>query len=199
MKLYIPGIVTAVLLPAGLLLFAGCTSAPKIDKATTVIIREGVPGGILVQHYQTTARVTAIDTSTRQVTFTAPDGSKNTFTAGPKVVLDQIQVGDDLNVSVARELSVYLDPKDAPAGPGAVAVVHATPGAKPGVLTSDPVQLTATVTSVDLSKQEATLQVSDGRTGTIKVRKDVDLTGVKPGTEVIIRTTSAVAILMEKP
>ena len=199
MKLIFPMIATAAFLPAALLVFAGCASAPQTDKTTTVAYKEGVPGGTLLQTYQTTATVTAVDPATRQVTFVAPDGTKNTFQAGPKVALSQIKAGDDLKVTVARELVVFLNRNDAPPATNAAAVVRAAPGAKPGVLTSDPVQLTATVAAVDLPKHEATLQISDGRTGTFKVRKDVDLTGMKPGTEVFIRTTSAVAIMLEKP
>ena len=59
-------------------------------------------------------------------------------------------------------------------------------------------ELTATVESIDLAKHEATLHVSDGRTGTFKVRKDVDLAQVKPGATVFIRIRTAAAIMVEK-
>lgn len=190
---------TLALLPVAWLILTGCSSTTKVDKTTTTTFKEGVPGGVLTQTYQTTATVTAIDPATRQVTLVAPDGSQNTFEAGPKVVLDQIKTGDKVKVTVTRELVVYMNPNDLPATTSPAAMVRATPGVQPGVLTADTVELTATVESVDLAKHEATLHISDGRTGTFKVRKDVDLTQVKAGAKVFIRIASAVAFMLEKP
>jgi hypothetical protein len=190
---------TLALLPAAWLILTGCSSTSKVDKTTTTTFQKGVPGGTLTQTYQITATITAVDPAARQVTLVARDGSQNTFLAGPKVVLDQIQAGDEVKVTVARELVVYLNPDDAPATNRPAAIVRATPGVRPGVLTADTVALTATVESVDLPRHEATLHISDGRTGTFKVRPDVDLTRVKPGATVFIRTTTAAAIMLEKP
>jgi carbon monoxide dehydrogenase subunit G len=190
---------TLALLPVAWLILTGCSATTTVDKTTTTAFKEGVSGGTLTQTYQTTATVAAIDPATRQVTLVAPDGSQNTFKAGPKVVLDQIKVGDEVKVTVARELVVYLNPNDVPARTSPAAMVRATPGVRPGVLMADTVELTATVEAVDLPKHEATLHISDGRSGTFKVRQDVDLTQVKPGAKVFIRTRAAAAILLEKP
>jgi len=187
------------LLPAAWLSMTGCSSTNKVDKTTTTTFKEGVPGGTLSQTYQTTATVTAINPATRQVTLTAPDASQNTFMAGPKVDLEQIKTGDEVKVTVARELSVYLNPHDVPAASRPAATVRATPGVRLGVLTADPVELTAAVEAVDLPKHEVTLHISDGRSGTFKVRPDVDLLQVKPGANVFIRITAAAAIMLEKP
>src|SRR5208282_1074557 len=93
---------TLALLSVASLLLTGCSSATRVDKATTTTFKTGVPGGTLTQTYQATATVKAIDSINRQVTLAAPDGSQNTFTAGPKVVLDQIKAGDEVKVTVAR-------------------------------------------------------------------------------------------------
>lgn len=199
MKLKLQKFTMLALLPAVLLVLAGCASTNKATKATTTAYKPGVPGGTLLQTYEATATVTALDATTRQVTFVAPDGSSSTFTAGPKIVLDQIKTGDTVKITVARELVVYMNTNEVPPAAQVADVVRAAPGVQPGVLTSTPVKLTATVAAVDLPKREVTLNISDGRSGTFKIRKDVDLTGVKLGAEVFIRTTSAAAILMEKP
>ncbi len=190
---------TRALLPAAWLILAGCSSAPTVDKITTTAYKEGVPGGALSQTYQTTATVSAIDPVTRQVTLVAPDASQNTFLAGPEFALDQIRAGDEVKVAVARELVMYMNPENVPPTTNPADLVSATPGVRPGVLMADPVELTATVEAVDLAKHEATLQISDGRHGTFKIRPDVDLTSVKPGAKVFIRTTTAVAIMLDKP
>ena len=147
---------TLALMPAAWLILTGCSSTINTDKTTTTAFKEGVPGGTLTQTYQITATVTAMDPATRQVTLAAPDGSQNIFKAGPKVVLDQIKVGGEVKVTVARELVVYLNPDDVPATTSPAATVRATPGVRPGVLTADTVELTATVEAVDLPKHEAT-------------------------------------------
>ncbi|HTL73323.1 MAG TPA: hypothetical protein VL863_08470 [bacterium] len=196
MKLNLLKMAGLALVPVAWLIVAGCAST---GKTTTVAFKTGVPGGTIVQTYQTTATVVAIDPATRQVTFVAPDGSRNTFTAGPKMMLDQIKSGDTVKVTVARELVVFMNENDMPPVPPVTETVRSAPGVEPGVLTSAPVKLTGTVTAVDLPKREVTLKISDGRTGTFKIRKDVELAPVKLGTEVFIRTTTAAAILLEKP
>ena len=200
MKLNLLKMAGLALVPVAWLIVAGCAST---GKTTTVAFKTGVPGGTIVQTYQTTATVVAIDPATRQVTFVAPDGSRNTFTAGPKMMLDQIKSGDTVKVTVARELVVFMNENDVPPAPPVAETVRSAPGVEPGVepgvLTSAPVKLTGIVTAVDLPKREVTLKISDGRTGTFKIRKDVELAPVTLDTEVFIRTTTAAAILLEKP
>jgi Cu/Ag efflux protein CusF len=187
------------LLPAAWLILTGCSSTSNVDKTTTATFTEGVPGGKWTQTYQITATVAAIDPATRQVTLVATDNSQKTFKAGPKVALDQIKAGDAVKVTVVRELVVYLNPNNRPAAASPADLIRATPGVQPGVLIADPVEYTATVESVNLAKHEATLHTSDGRTGTFKARKDVDLTQVKPGAKVFIHAAEAAVIMLEKP
>jgi ABC-type transport system substrate-binding protein len=196
MKLTVLKTAALALLFVTLLVAAGCAAN---GKNTVVAYKKGVPGGVMMQTYQTTATITTIDPATRQVTFVAPDGTSNTFTAGPKMLLDQVKAGDAVKITVARGLVAYLKADEIPLAPAVAEVVQAAPGVEPGVLTSAPVKLTALVTQVDLPKREVTLNISDGRVGTFKMRQDVNLAEVKLGSEVFIRITTAAAILMEKP
>jgi hypothetical protein len=59
-------------------------------------------------------------------------------------------------------------------------------------------QQTATVTAIDLAQHTATLQFPDGTSKTIAVRPDVDLSKRKVGEQVVIRTTAAVAVSVQK-
>jgi len=187
-------------LPAALLVLAGCESAPMDNQTIVVQFNKGVPGGTAVETFQTTARVIAINPANREATFVAADGSTNTFRAGPQVInFDRYQVGATMKIVVARELAMSLDRADPPTISGAAAAAEAVPGVQPGVWTVEPVALTAQVTAVNLSKREATLHLSDGRTQAFKVRPDIDLTKVNVGTECFIRTTKALAVLAKKP
>jgi translation elongation factor P/translation initiation factor 5A len=166
-----------------------------------VAAEKGVPGGTIVETYKITATVTAIDAASRKVTLALPDGTKNTFKAGPDVVnFDQIQVGDQVKATVAEQLVVFARKAGEPANDGEAAAVALAPvGAKPGVMMANTVEITAKVQAIDLEHRKATLLFPDGSTKTFTVRKDVDLTKATIGQEVVFRTTEALAILVEKP
>ena len=167
----------------------------------TAAFQEGVPGGVMVGTYQTTVTVTAIDAAGRKVTLVSPDGTKTTFKAGPEVInFDQIRIGDQVKATVVEQLVVFVRKNGMPPSDGqATAVALAPKGAKPGVLMADTVEVTAKVKSIDLKRHKATLQFPDGKSKSFAVRPDVDLTKVKLGEEVVIRTTEALAIVVEKP
>ena len=82
---------------------------------------------------------------------------------------------------------------------GAGVIALAPVGAKPGLLTAETYQVTATVTGIDTRKQKVTLQIEDGTSRKFPVRKDVDLAKRKVGEKVVIEMTETFAILMEKP
>src|SRR5262249_49805160 len=107
---------------------------------------------------------------------------------------------DQLRLTVTEEIAVYMAEAGAPAGNGEAALVALTPkGAKPGGMMADTVQVTAKVTAIDLAHHKATLQFPDGTSKTVPVRKDVDLTKRHVGEEVVIRTTEALALSVDKP
>jgi len=190
-----------VLLSAVLSTLTSCSSAPKVQKASTVAYLEGVPGGTLVETYKITVTVTEIDPASRKVTLVAPDGSRNSFTAGPgDRSFGQLRVGEKAQATVTRQLVVFLRKDGAALSEGPViAAALAPPGAEAGVLKSDTVQRIAKVNSIHQQRRQVTLEFPDGTAKTFVVRKEVELQGVKPGEEVVIRTTSAVVLTLEKP
>jgi hypothetical protein len=189
------------LLSAGVLALTSCSSTPADQKTTGAAYQEGVPGGVVVETTKETATVTAIDTASRKVTLVTPAGKKDTVTCGPEVInFDQIHVGDQVKITLTEQLAVYMATAGAPPSDGGAAVVVLAPkGAKPGGLVAHTVQVTAKVTAIDLKHHKATLQFPDGTTKTFAVRKDVDLTKRQIGEEVVLRTTEALAISVEKP
>jgi hypothetical protein len=191
----------AALVPAALLSLASCCSAPVGEKGSMRVTKPGVPGGVAVDTYEVTATVTGIDAATRKVTLVSPDGKKTTYKAGPEVVnFPQIQIGDQVKVKAVESLVVFLKKKGEPSGDFAATGVAVAPeGAKPGAAMAETVEITAKVAALDLKRHKATLLFPDGVKQTVKVRKDVDLTKVNVGDEVVLRSTEALAILVEKP
>jgi len=208
--------ITPALMLFPVLLFTCCSSEPKQESenqeaaqtggapgegAVLTAFKPGVPGGVLVGTYRETATVTGIDKEKRKVTLVTPDGAMGTFKAGPDVVnFDQIQVGDQVKATVTQELAVFVRKNGEPTTTGTATTVALAPvGAKPGALIADTVEVTAKVSAIDLKQHKATLQFPDGTSKTFKVRPDVDLTTQSVGQEVVIRTTDALAISVEKP
>jgi hypothetical protein len=197
-------LVKLTLLPAAMLTLASCSSdtAPPPGETTSVTsFEKGVPGGTVVETHKVIANVTAIDTADRTVTLLTSDGKKTSVKCGPEIInFDQIHIGDQLKVTVTEELAVAMAGDGASPGASGAAVVALAPkGAKPGGVVAGTVQVTATVTAIDLKEHKATLQFPDGSTRTVAVRQDVDLTLRKVGEKVTIRCTEAMAVSVEKP
>ncbi|HWH71397.1 MAG TPA: hypothetical protein VNT26_18625 [Candidatus Sulfotelmatobacter sp.] len=180
---------------------AGCKSKPEAQGSSMAAFEEGVPGGTVVDTYQTTATVTSIDPAERKVTMVSPDGKKTTFKAGPEVAnFDQIRVGDQVKATLTQQMVVSMGTEASRQNEGATSTIQVAPkGAKPGVLVADTMQVTAKVVGIDQQHHTATLQFPDGSTKTFPVRKDIDLTQRRVGEEVVIRETQTQAISVEKP
>jgi hypothetical protein len=186
------------LLPAAVLATASCHKGMESTESATVV--QTANGGYEVETISTTATVVAINASNRKLTLQTPDGKKTTFKAGPDVVnFPQIQVGDQVNAVVTEEIAVAVFQNGPPPASAAGAMVALTPvGAKPGGLMAATDIETATVTAVDAPKHKVTLQFSDGSTKTIKVNKDIDLSNITPGNQVVMQVAEAVAITVTK-
>lgn len=189
------------LAPAAMLALTSCSSTPSGEGATVVVAEQGVPGGVMVDTYKTTATVTGIDPAKRVITLVSPKGKKTSYKAGPEVInFNQIHIGDQLKITATEELVVYLAAAGAPPNDAGASLVALAPkGAKPGGFMADTVQITARITAIDLKKHKATLQFPDGTAHTVAVRKDVDLTRRHVGEQVVIRSTGAIALSVEKP
>ena len=188
---------------AFLFILTACSTPPPPPPATGgggVAYQEGVPGGVIVNTVDVSARVTAIDKANRKVTLLGPDGDKFTVKVGPEAVnFDQIKKGDLVKATVTEELVIYLDDENAPSGEGGAGVVALAPkGAKPGGVAAQTTQIVATVTAIDQSNRTATLRFDDGSSETFPVRPDVDLSKRKVGDRVVFRVTEMIAISVEK-
>ena len=188
------------LLPALLLTLAASSSAPKVEKASTLAYHEGVPGGTLVETYKITVTVGEIDAASRKVTLVAPDGSQNTFTALPSDhTFDQLKVGEQVQATVTRQLVVFLRKTGVALNNAPMIEAGLAPDiAGSDVLKSGTVQRVARVGAIDRKRRQATLDFLDGTSQRFNVRRDVNLDQVQPGEQVVIRTTSAVVLTLER-
>jgi hypothetical protein len=83
---------------------AGSAAVP-LEIATT----EDLAGGSAAAVIQATVTVTAIDRATRTIQFKGPRGNLYKVTAGPKVQLDRLEVGDRLLARYTEAFAVRLE------------------------------------------------------------------------------------------
>jgi len=189
------------LLSAGLVTFASCSSTPPPAVGSArITYTKGVPGGVIVQTFKTTATVTEIDQAKRTATLQRSGGMKFMVKAAPEAVnFDQVHVGDQVNATVAQKIVAHLDKENIASDDGAAAVVSLAPKAdQPGRLVAENTQVTGKIIAIDTDRRTATLRFEDGSTETLPVRDDVDLSRRKVGEQVVFRVTEMIAIWVEK-
>jgi hypothetical protein len=202
MKTKILKFTTLTLMPLAMVALSSCSSdKPENEQTSTTAYQAGVPGGVRVDTIKLAAKVTEINLPKREMTIETPDGATTTVVASPDVKnFDQIRVGDRINATVTQELVVHLRQPGARKAGGEAAVVALAPeGGKPGMVMAHTMEITARVKSIDLNNHKATLEFPGGRTRTVAVRPDVDLTKAKVGQEIVVQTTETVAIAVETP
>ena len=174
---------------------------PAISGAAGIVIEEGVPGGMVAETFEVSAKVTVIDKENRIVTLEDAGGSESVIMVGAEAAnFDQIEVGDMVVATVTRELIVQLLGEEDAAIDGTQSVVAmAGKGSQPAGAVGSLVQLTATVSAIDQDNRTATLTLEDGTSKTIPVRDDIDLTERKVGEKVVFLVTEMVALSIEKP
>jgi hypothetical protein len=104
---------------------------PSAGESQTVTLapKGAMPGGIVVNTTQLTARVTAVDTTQRTVTLVGPAGNTQTFKVGPNVDLMKVHPGDNVVVRYTEALALRVErPSGATVQPSA-AQIPATPEA----------------------------------------------------------------------
>ncbi len=198
--------ITPVVVAATFLL--GCASSPPEDTGELAVeateesaYAEGVPGGIERRTLEMSATVESIDYGTRRVTLVDEEGNRKSLTAPSDAVnFGEVQKGDRVSITYVEELVVYVKEKGAPRtqSGGAMLAGRAAEGNKPQVVIADTVEISAIIKALDLDNHTATLEFPDGSQRTIQVREDVPLSGEQLGREVIIQTSEAMVLTVEK-
>ena len=163
----------------------------------------GFGGEIMTDASSTTATVVSVDHTKRLVVLKRADGSSVTYKAAPGAFgFEDIKAGDEVKVSVAEELAVFLGRNSVPASAAAdTAKLHVKIPSRTEAFTTEVGLLvfSAKVTAINDWDDSVTLQLPDGLTKTIKVGEAVNLADVSIGDSVSVQSTEAAVILLEKP
>jgi acetamidase/formamidase len=147
---------------------------------------------------ETTAKIEAIDKTTRLITLRDKDGTTETIYAGPEIKrFDELKVGDTVNFryyeSVVYQIRKPGQPASAPAASGDPKIVRGT-GPKPSGTASRQETITVEVKAIDQKTPSVTVLTPDGRTVSMKVDDKKNLQGLSVGDKVEITYTEAFVI-----
>ena len=188
------------ILPALVLAAASLPAFAQQPPAEATVIASEPGKAAIVRTVEISARVVAIDKTTRTVTLKGPKGNTVDVIAGDEVRnFDQIKVG---NLVVARYIdSLFLELKKTKAGirEGAEqqAVARAEPGQLPAAAVGRQVVILADVVAVDPKKSTITLRGPKGNVVTLPVQNPDQFKVVKKGDQVEATYTQAVALSVE--
>ena len=172
------------------LLVATSAGAQALDPAK--------PGVVEADVVQLQATVAAVDRASHHaVTLRGKDGREVEVTLSDQVKnFDQIKVGDTVTATMYEATAIFVRKAEGkPAAVEAGVVQVARPGDKPGGISTDVTQITATVEDIDTAKRIVKLKGPEGKIRVLKVGSDVkNLAAVKKGDQVVVRHTEEVAI-----
>ncbi len=160
------------------------------------------PGAFLAGAVAGTATVEGVDYEKRPVTLTLPDGAAQTFNAGPALrKLGQVEVGDQVTVSVAESVAIFIEKSGAlPAVSETETVILAPEGAKPGIFIVKTRELILSVEAIDYLNWTATLKGPGGNTQTLKIGSNMaGVERVKAGVNVVGQFTEVFSVTVAAP
>lgn len=144
--------------------------------------------------------VDKVDLEKRKVTLTLDDGKNKTFKVDKSAVnLDQVQVGDHVKMSCTEELIVTVNKAGEAPAAAAVQEVNVAPrGSKPSGVMVETAAVSGKILAIDSEKRKITFEDPDGKKRTVKVKKNVDISGLAVGQSVDAVLTESVAIDVTK-
>ena len=180
---------------------ASATTAQAQQSDTAVDVVTSAPGSAsVVRTVQASADVVRIDKRTRTLTLKTKQGDTVDVVASDAVKnFDQIKVGDVVRVRYATALALKLkNPKDA-AGGATVSEGSTTapPGQRPAFTGAGQITGIAEVTAVDPKESTITLKGAEGKLVTLDVNNPDQFKVIKPGDQIEVTYTEAVALDVE--
>jgi len=177
-------------------LVGGIGAAVNAQPGGTVAIETSPGQAKAVQIKETVATVESVDAKKRQVMLRDAAGREHALVLGPEVRnVDQLKKGDRVTVQYAESLSLKLvkNGKELPSRTDTSDVARSQPGAKPGGIVAEQINVTADVIAVDVDKKTVTLK-GPNRTVDLTVTDPAQLALIKVGDKINAVYTQAVAV-----
>lgn len=164
---------------------SGSPSSESIRTATILTIR---------------GKVIAADKSQKLVTVQVPNGQKYTLKVDNPYNLDAAVVGAGVIVRYYEVVSVRKKElgESLPSLSVNGGIVTAKAGAPPGAVAEEHLKAAVSVVQVDKTSGTVTIKGSDGSVETVKAKDPTVLSRLKAGDDLVITTSRATAISLEK-
>ena len=173
-------------------LLAGGHEAAAVEK----------PSISATQKVMLTTVVEAVDLNARTVTLKGPEGNLKTIKAEKTPNLEQVQVGDQVNIEYVEHLSIEVFANDGTEPSQGVMSASAvnTPDEAPGGMEMVATVTTATVEEINIEANTFKLKLPGGEVEEFTARDPENLKKADVGDLVVITLSEAVAIyLVEVP
>jgi len=163
--------------------------------------KESKPGGAVVDVTKLSGTVKAIDMDKKMVTIEGSGGRTIVVDAKNARNLDQVKVGDKVNVAYIESMALFVRKSDAPPSVTETQDVQLAPkGEKPAGIITKTVELTGSVESIDTAKRTVAVKGPAGNVRTFKVSPEAkNFAQIKKGDQIVLRYTEAVALSVTKP
>ena len=158
------------------------------------------PGKVVVEVVKLTGTVKAVDPQNKTVTVEGSGGRTVTVNAENARNLDQVKVGDKVNLRYTEELALFVQKSDAqPSATQTDTVALAPKGERPAGMMARTVEVTGSVESINAKKRTVSVKGPAGNVRTFHVDKAVkNFDQIKKGDQVVLRVTEAVALSVVK-
>ena len=190
MKKNILAVLSAMMLIGGI----GCGTGTQNKEST-------MPGAVSVEVVKLNGIVKAIDREKKMVTVEGSGGRTVVIDATNARNLDQLKVGDKVNLTYTEEVALFVRKADEPPSLTESQNVELAPkGEKPGGVITKTIEVTGNVESIDINNRTIALKGPAGNVRTYKVGPEVKrLNEVKKGDQVVLRVTQAMALSVGNP
>jgi hypothetical protein len=191
---------------AGALIATACAATALAQQsgtgARTTVTSE--PGSAsVVRTVEVSSEVVRIDKGTRTLTLKTPQGdvgdTVDVVASDAVKNFDQIKVGDVVRARYTMALALKLkNTKDTTGGPSVSAgSTTAPPGERPAFTGARQITAIDEVTAVDPKESTITLKGAEGKVVTLEVRNPDQFKVIKPGDQIEVTYTEAVAVAVE--
>jgi Cu/Ag efflux protein CusF len=168
--------------------------------AQTTVVKSSESGKATVERtVDLTAKIIAIDKTTRDITLKGPKGNWVVVTAGPEVKnFDEMKVGDTVHARYVEALVLELKKGSdlAVTRTEETTALGAKPGAQPHGVAGRRITVVANVVAVNSKTQTVTLQ-GPQLTAEVKVADPDQFKRIKKGDQVYATYTQALAMVVE--
>jgi hypothetical protein len=178
------------------------TLASLLSAASFSAVAADIPLSAVVEADQVTTKVVSVDAASHQVVLEGPEGRQVHVQLTEKAKnLDNLKVGDQVDVKVTRAVAAYLDTDVDKGLPGTVertGEVRAAPGSSnPGGEAYRQVKVQLKITNIDLKKNQVTFENPKGQSKTVDVERpevQAKLKDLKVGQSVYVTYTDVLTV-----